>query len=79
MIHAVSPYGCAYIDAHMPELEFKRRANALYAELLADRNRQGTYSRLTDALQARGQSALPLEKRRYRLEKAIRKENPSPR
>ena len=73
-IHAVSPYGCAYIDAHMPDLEFNRRANALHTELLADRNRQGDYSRLTDELHKRGQSALPLEKRRYRLEKAIRKE-----
>src|SRR5947209_5527237 len=33
-IHAVSPFGCAYIDAHMPDREFRRRTDALYAELL---------------------------------------------
>lgn len=73
-IHAVSPFGCAYIDAHMPDLEFTRRANALYAELLADRDRQGEYTTLCEELRAGGRNAPPLEKRRYHLEKAIRKE-----
>lgn len=73
-IHAVSPFGCAYIDAHMSDLEFNRRANALYAELLSDRERQGEYSRLCEELRASGREAPPLEKRRYHLEKAIRKE-----
>lgn len=73
-IHAISPFGCAYIDAHMSDLEFNRRAHALYAELLEDRERQGEYSRLCEDLRARGREAPPLEKRRYRLEKAIRKE-----
>jgi hypothetical protein len=73
-IHAVSPFGCAYIDAHMPDPEYRRRADTLYALLLNDREQNGEYSRLCDTLRADGREAPPLETRRYRLAKAIRKE-----
>ena len=73
-IHAISPFGCAYIDAHMPDTEFRRRADTLYQLILADQERQGEYSRLCKTLQTHGRQAPPLETRRYRLAKAIRKE-----
>jgi hypothetical protein len=73
-IHAVSPFGCAYIDAHMPDAEFRRRADTLYRLILKDQDEQGVYSRLCAQLRAQGRAAPPLETRRYRLAKALRKE-----
>jgi hypothetical protein len=73
-IHAVSPFGCAYIDAHMPDAEFRRRADTLYRLILKDQTDAGTYSRLCADLRARGRVAPPLKTRRYRLTKAIKQE-----
>jgi hypothetical protein len=80
-IHAVSPFGCAYIDAHMPDPEYRRRADTLHSLLLDERKQPGEYSRLCDDLRTAGKQAPPLETSRYRLAKAIRKEmgNPAPR
>jgi hypothetical protein len=73
-IHAISPFGCAYIDAHMTDAEFRRRADTLHGLLLEDQKQQGEYSRLCGELRAEGLEAPPLATRRYRLSKAIRKE-----
>jgi Fe-S-cluster containining protein len=73
-IHAVSPFGCAYFDHHLSHIEFDRRANTLCAELLADLQRQGEYSRLCEELRARGREAPSLESRRDRVQEAARKE-----
>lgn len=73
-IHAVSPYGCAYIDAHMSEAEFRRRADTLYQLLYADRESNAAYTRQCDAHREAGRSAPPLETRRYRLAKAMKRE-----
>lgn len=73
-IHAVSPFGCACIDAHLAEGEFQRRADWLYRALLEDQLRSGLYSQLCGLLRQGGQCAPPLETRRYRLMKAMRRE-----
>jgi Fe-S-cluster containining protein len=73
-IHAVSPFGCSHIDAHMPEAEFIRRSNTLYAELLNDYERAGPYSSLTAHLRSLGCVAPPLTLRRAKLADAMRRE-----
>lgn len=73
-IHAVSPFGCSHIDAHMPEAEFLRRSNALYAELLRDRQSAGLYARLADEFGASGRSAPPRSLRHARLVDAMKRE-----
>ncbi len=73
-IHAVSPYGCAFIDAHQSDADYAPRADALYRALNDDRNRAGLYVQVWNALQARRLTAPPLETRNYRLNKAMRRE-----
>lgn len=73
-IHAVSPFGCSHIDAHMSEAEFLRRTNAVYSERLKDNEVNGDYSRLTGELKALGRVAPPVELRRARLNQAMRRE-----
>ena len=73
-IHAVSPYGCAFIDAHQSDAEYAARADALYRALHADRAAGGEYARVWEDLHARGLVAPPLHKRQYRLHKAMRRE-----
>jgi Fe-S-cluster containining protein len=73
-IHEVSPFGCAYIDAHMPDAEFDRRANTLTAEQLEDMEADGQYMRLVGVLRAEGFVATPIAMRRERLGAAMRRE-----
>jgi hypothetical protein len=73
-IHAISPFGCAYIDAHMPDAEFTRRSHAHYAALLADQESRGLYSRTVSVLRAMGQTATPLVTRRANLTVAMQRE-----
>lgn len=73
-IHAVSPFGCAFIDAHLSETEFNERVRALNSELLCDHDLRGPYHQLVDLLNKSGRTAPPLATRQYRLSKAIRKE-----
>jgi hypothetical protein len=73
-IHGVSPFGCAYIDAHMPDGEFTRRSHAHYAALLADQESGGHYSRTVSALRASGQIAPSIADRRANLLAAMRRE-----
>ncbi len=73
-VHETSPFGCAFIDAHMPDAEFRRRTDALYAEVLDDHVRAREYSRLAGDLRALGRVAPPLEIRRARLAQAMRRE-----
>lgn len=73
-IHAVSPYGCAFIDAHQSDAELARRADRLYRLLLADQETGGIASRAWEVLASLGLRAEPLEKRQYRLTKAMRRE-----
>jgi hypothetical protein len=58
----------------MPDAEFRRRTDALYAEVLDDHKRSGAYSRLTGELRALARVAPPLEVRRARLVQAMRRE-----
>ena len=73
-IHAVSPFGCAFIDAHQSDGEYAVRVDALYRSLHADQQSRGAYLQTWEDLQARGLTAPPLEKRHYRLQKAMRRE-----
>jgi hypothetical protein len=73
-VHAVAPFGCSHVDAHMGEAEFERRTQAAYAELLGEHARSGVYARLTAELRASGRSAPPVELRRARLAEAMRRE-----
>lgn len=73
-IHAVSPFGCAFVDAHMSEAEFTRRTNIEYRELLNDHATGGKYARLTAELKALGRVAPPVALRQARLREAMRKE-----
>jgi len=74
-IHAVSPFGCSQIDAHMSDAEFTRRSNASYNALLDDLEAGGAYSRTVAELRAIGQVAPPLATRREGLLAAMRKES----
>jgi hypothetical protein len=77
-IHAVSPFGCAYMDAHMTDAECRRRTDTLLALLINEHEHPTEYSRLCDELRASGRQAPPLETTQYRLAKAIRKEMGNP-
>jgi hypothetical protein len=73
-IHAVSPFGCAYIDAHMSNSDTERRSVFLYRELLADLEADGQYTRLCAGLRRKGHIGLAVDLQRYRLVKAMKRE-----
>jgi hypothetical protein len=73
-IHAVSPYGCAFIDAHLNDAEYAPRADALYRDLRDAWDSNGVYAQVWRDLQSLGHLAPPLETRQYRLNKALRRE-----
>jgi hypothetical protein len=74
VIHAVSPFGCAFIDAHLPEPAFRLRADALYRDLHSEWQARGEYAAVWEELQSRRLRAPPLATRQYRLAKALRRE-----
>ena len=73
-IHAVSPYGCAFIDAHQSDADYAQRADALYRDLHAHWTMDGLYAQVWRDLKLRNLIASPLETRQYRLNKALRRE-----
>ena len=73
-IHAVSPFGCAFIDAHQSDEEYAARADALYRDLHADLDASGPYARVWNDLCERGLTAPALKERQSRLNEAIRRE-----
>ena len=73
-IHAVSPYGCAFIDAHLTDAAFALRADALYRDLRTAWESNGVYAQVWQDLHSLGRLAPPLETRQYRLNKALRRE-----
>lgn len=73
-IHPVSPYGCAFLDAHMSDRELGDRSRPLYDDLLRDLESDGPYSRLWALLRSEQLAAPPIETRRYHLAKALRRE-----
>ena len=74
-IHAVSPYGCAFIDAHQSDNEYAVRADALYRALYWDLESDGPYIRTWRQLQSTGRTALPLVDRQSNLNEAMRRED----
>jgi hypothetical protein len=73
-VHAVSPFGCAFIDAHQAEAAYRLRADALYRALHSAWQEGGEYARVWETLHALGRRAAPLATRQYRLTKAMRRE-----
>ena len=73
-IHAISPYGCAFIDAHQSDDEYAVRADALYRALFDDLNSDGLYVHTWRELESMGRTASPLAERQARLTDAMRRE-----
>lgn len=73
-MHDVSPFGCAYFDAHQSDREDALRTDAMYRAVHDDWQSSGPLSRVWTMLDALGLHALPPETRRYRLEKAMKRE-----
>lgn len=73
-IHAVSPYGCAFLDAHMSDRERNERSRPLYDDILRDLESGGPYSGLWRTLNAANLTSPPIETRQYRLAKALKRE-----
>lgn len=73
-IHAVSPYGCAFIDAHQGDREYAVRADALYRALYDDLIGDGPYVRVWRDLHSAGRRAVPLGVRQANLADAMRRE-----
>jgi hypothetical protein len=73
-IHAVSPYGCAFIDGHQSDDEYAVRADALYRALYDDLSSNGLYVRTWRELEMMGRTAPPLAERQAGLIDAMRRE-----
>jgi Fe-S-cluster containining protein len=73
-IHPVSPYGCAFIDAHQSESDYAIRADALYRAIYNDLVADGIYIRTWKDLQSAGRIATPLSHRQEQLTEAMRRE-----
>ncbi len=73
-VHAVSPFGCAFIDAHQSDDEFAVRSDALYRALYEDMIEAGPYRKTWEELQRQGKCPEPLEVRGTRLHAAMRDE-----
>jgi hypothetical protein len=74
MIHEVSPFGCAFIDAHQGDDDYAVRADALYRALHDDLQAGGEYSSVWVELNKRGLVAEPLATRGQRLKEAMQRE-----
>ena len=73
-IHPVSPYGCAFLDAHMSDKDLSARSRPLYDDLLHDLESDGPYTQLWRSLRSARLNAPPIQTRRYHLAKALRRE-----
>lgn len=67
-IHPVSPFGCACIDTHQDRAQADSLIHPALAELCADQERGGRYSRIHAALVAAGRVARPRSERRVAFE-----------
>ena len=77
-IHAVSPFGCAYFDAHMSDAEHILRHDALSNALLDDLESDGPYARTVVSLRVLGKVAPPAEVSNASLLAAMRREADQP-
>jgi hypothetical protein len=66
-VHAVSPYGCAFMDSHLPEEEGRRRSEHGLMAIEADLRAGGPYSAVWRALEAEGLVAPGPEESRERM------------
>jgi Fe-S-cluster containining protein len=72
-VHRVSPFGCAYFDAHMDDAEHQRRTAHGYGLIWADREAGGPYAALVDRLRRAGQMARSLVDRQRGLARAMQR------
>jgi hypothetical protein len=70
-VHAVSPFGCAYLDMHMSRTEAERRSAGALLAVANDWATKGPYSRLWGRLYAAGNVATALERRQTDLHQAL--------
>jgi Fe-S-cluster containining protein len=73
-IHAVSPYGCAFLDAHLSDADLAARSRPLHDDILHDLESGGPYSTLWQTLHDAQLTSPPTATRRYDLAKALRRE-----
>jgi Fe-S-cluster containining protein len=73
-VHEASPFGCAYFDGHQSDREDALRTDAMYRAIYEDWQSSGPLSRVWTMLDGLGLRALPPDTRRYRLEKAMKRE-----
>jgi Fe-S-cluster containining protein len=75
-IHAVSPYGCAFFDAHQPDTEADHRSSRGLRAVLEAWQRGDTYAQVWYVLHEEGLEAPPPEVCRKRLRQAQDQEKP---
>ena len=75
-IHAVSPFGCAFFDAHQPSAEADRRSQHGLQAVLEAWEARGPYARLWVELAGNGLAAPAPEVARQQLQRADDNERP---
>jgi hypothetical protein len=70
-VHAVSPFGCAYLDMHMSREEANQRSAAALLAVATDWATKGPYSRLWGQLYQAGRIAPSLEERQANMHRAL--------
>jgi hypothetical protein len=70
-IHALAPFGCAFIDAHQPKEEADRRSSRGLQSVIAAWNASAPYARLWVTLARAGLVAPEPEVARRQLERAL--------
>jgi hypothetical protein len=75
-IHAVSPFGCAYFDSHMPQAEADRRSQRGLRAVLEAWNANGPYAWLWLMLAGAGLVAPAPEVARQQLRRAMNQNDP---
>jgi hypothetical protein len=75
-VHAVSPFGCAFFDAHMAKAEADRRSKLGLQAVLAAWDAHERYGHVWVALAAEGLVAPPPDVARQQLRRAAEEEPP---
>jgi Fe-S-cluster containining protein len=68
-IHAVSPFGCAKADSHMPRQQMDEASSHALHEIHADKLTNGPYWRTWQLLKSEGKVARPRDERRAAFER----------
>ena len=74
-IHALSPYGCAFLDTHHSDADLAARSKPLYDDILQDLESDGPYSEVWRTLRSSNHTAPSAQDQRYDLAKALKREH----